>query len=639
MPSRFNRKAEIGTYHNASDSNDMDNVFLTEKGWVYRHYKSEDFSRYWDEVLVPGDVPDAVVEGTSNAPLSDFMDADDKIHFENTDGEGNLTTDGQPDITYSPDFAGQPKVFTPLGSIEVVLTHNFPDAGNTIHDHEVGAFHAEVTFKPADDHPLATLDDVEDGLEFHWTHDGIHNDGDDIVGRDGEDVSYKFDSVGHHVVSVVVTGDNISNSGTAGDTDEFEVYGHIDSLSIDYQKKKPDDTWMRPDLTDLSKVITVSYEGSLEGPVTVTKVEFIDETDFVQEDWYTLELNDDNTFVFNPEFAYGGELEITVDHENLSEPYTERVPIETRITQMATKIIVPDLPSTLGGMNPGERSDWWMQPDLRYYGNNRESLKYIEGYGGTDPLKIDAEIINFGSETEGKVPADRVYITDFYPSAYPPNFNDDGEVYGHNNPGFVKSRSVGVRWYADTPYAATSTGHVGPAEIVRCHAVSPANYTSSVKYTIRAGGVDGSNIGDGGRPKIVLHEDDNPNLNWVGGYDIQDRDRLNRKIVLPSSVKEFILVMSGNNKADNIGSGWSLVMHNKDWTQVCRDSKYLPEEDRIKSPLTANQTMKVNIEAMRIDGFKNVRFSVLNIIYNGAPIEDQWWKRIDTDESLYLVLI
>ena len=38
----------------ASDSYDLDNVYFTEEGWVYRHYKYG--GKHWDEILVAGQV-------------------------------------------------------------------------------------------------------------------------------------------------------------------------------------------------------------------------------------------------------------------------------------------------------------------------------------------------------------------------------------------------------------------------------------------------------------------------------------------------------------------------------------------------------------------------------------------------------
>ena len=59
MPQRINIVGDLGTTKVASDSYDIDNIYLTEEGWVYRHFKSTDQSRWWDEILVAGQVVEA----------------------------------------------------------------------------------------------------------------------------------------------------------------------------------------------------------------------------------------------------------------------------------------------------------------------------------------------------------------------------------------------------------------------------------------------------------------------------------------------------------------------------------------------------------------------------------------------------
>lgn len=71
MPQRVNSLSDIGTAKVASDSYDIDNIFLTDQGWVYRHYKMHDESQYWDEIIVAGEVdPAATVDGVANTPVA-----------------------------------------------------------------------------------------------------------------------------------------------------------------------------------------------------------------------------------------------------------------------------------------------------------------------------------------------------------------------------------------------------------------------------------------------------------------------------------------------------------------------------------------------------------------------------------------
>lgn len=57
MPLRSNTQSDIGTSKVSSDSYDVNNIFLTDQGWVYRHWKGDPAStdRYWDEIIVAGE--------------------------------------------------------------------------------------------------------------------------------------------------------------------------------------------------------------------------------------------------------------------------------------------------------------------------------------------------------------------------------------------------------------------------------------------------------------------------------------------------------------------------------------------------------------------------------------------------------
>jgi hypothetical protein len=71
MPHRSNRKGDLGNYRPKSSVADIDNIFLTEEGWVYRHFKGnprDPKSRYWDEIIVAGQV-DRDEERPSTNPI------------------------------------------------------------------------------------------------------------------------------------------------------------------------------------------------------------------------------------------------------------------------------------------------------------------------------------------------------------------------------------------------------------------------------------------------------------------------------------------------------------------------------------------------------------------------------------------
>jgi hypothetical protein len=89
MPQRVNSKSDIGNTKRASDVYDVNNCFLTDQGWVYRHFKGDPAStdRFWDEILVAG-----------------ASDGDDDIEYSTETSKGSLLVD-------TPTFEGGPDTF------------------------------------------------------------------------------------------------------------------------------------------------------------------------------------------------------------------------------------------------------------------------------------------------------------------------------------------------------------------------------------------------------------------------------------------------------------------------------------------------------------------------------------------------
>lgn len=56
MPARSNRTSDLGALMSSSSVYDMDNVYLSDRGWAYRHYKNAAKTEFWDEILVAGEV-------------------------------------------------------------------------------------------------------------------------------------------------------------------------------------------------------------------------------------------------------------------------------------------------------------------------------------------------------------------------------------------------------------------------------------------------------------------------------------------------------------------------------------------------------------------------------------------------------
>jgi hypothetical protein len=93
MPQRVNSRSDIGNTKIASDTYDVNNCFLTDQGWVYRHYKGDPATtkRYWDEIIVAGEVDK---DDTDNAPVKEIQ------YSAETSGGSLLVT--------TPDFEGAP---------------------------------------------------------------------------------------------------------------------------------------------------------------------------------------------------------------------------------------------------------------------------------------------------------------------------------------------------------------------------------------------------------------------------------------------------------------------------------------------------------------------------------------------------
>ena len=61
----------VGNYPAKSDVADKDNIYLSDQGWVYRHFKNVAKTKYWDEVIWAGDVTNPPAE---NEPVDPFGD-------------------------------------------------------------------------------------------------------------------------------------------------------------------------------------------------------------------------------------------------------------------------------------------------------------------------------------------------------------------------------------------------------------------------------------------------------------------------------------------------------------------------------------------------------------------------------------
>lgn len=69
MPRRSNQQADLSALTDANPVYDLDNVYFSDHGWAYRHYKDETGALYWDEILVAGEalLDDGTPDTTADA--------------------------------------------------------------------------------------------------------------------------------------------------------------------------------------------------------------------------------------------------------------------------------------------------------------------------------------------------------------------------------------------------------------------------------------------------------------------------------------------------------------------------------------------------------------------------------------------
>jgi len=70
MPRSSNQTSDVGYTKPHGGDADRDNVYLSDQGWVYRHFKNEAKTEYWDEILVAGFVPSADSPDDFTYPVS-----------------------------------------------------------------------------------------------------------------------------------------------------------------------------------------------------------------------------------------------------------------------------------------------------------------------------------------------------------------------------------------------------------------------------------------------------------------------------------------------------------------------------------------------------------------------------------------
>jgi len=189
MPARVNTEGDIGTALPVSDAYDVDNIFLTDEGWVYRHYKNDALTKFWDEIIVAGEVDPAATIGTvPNAPVDSIGDASPTFEV----GDGNK------DVENSPNFGGgggSPPAPITIGTITV-------NGASTATDGDTETY-------------TATNSGTATGVSYSLAS----SEGGDVVS--GMDVT--FNGTGARTLTVTGTKSGATDSGTATGTKSVTV--------------------------------------------------------------------------------------------------------------------------------------------------------------------------------------------------------------------------------------------------------------------------------------------------------------------------------------------------------------------------------------------------------------------------------
>jgi len=164
---------ELRALLDASPVYDMDNVYLSEEGWIYRHYKSANKSRWWDEILFSGEVD---TTDADNAPVSATVSAGVKLG--SADYTPTLETgDNTPGFGYGDTIVdtGVPAPITPDTVIDEVSVSG--EAAPTIGDTETYTAVASGTVSSYSYVWLVTGGTIDSGqgttnIDVTWTASG-----------------------------------------------------------------------------------------------------------------------------------------------------------------------------------------------------------------------------------------------------------------------------------------------------------------------------------------------------------------------------------------------------------------------------------------------------------------------------------
>ena len=261
MPQRKNIKGDLGTTKVASDSYDIDNIYLSEEGWVYRHYKKADKSVWWDEIIVAGQAPtDAPDNALATNP--DKLGVEDNPPFE-------VGGDDINDFEYSPLY-GNDVTGGGVPSLDITGEGNEDTSGD---DGETPAPPAtEIDEVTVSGNEAPTNGDTEtytasvttstSDVTYDWT---ISAGGNIISGQNTDSAVITWNATGASTVSCEV-----------GSTDEtWNGVTQSDSLSVSVAPVPPPETSIGDvNLDTVPSSMTVgvdeTFAASISGDATVT---------------------------------------------------------------------------------------------------------------------------------------------------------------------------------------------------------------------------------------------------------------------------------------------------------------------------------------------------------------------------------
>ena len=174
-----------GNYPDASDVADKDNIFLTDQGWVYRHFKNPAKTKFWDEIIWAGYVDADVPENDPVDYLPDEPTADVTFLV----GDGYQFVEGPYPTSVTPPAAPT------IGSVGVA-------GPGTAVDGETKSYSVNVNGGTAT------------GFTYTWSVTG----GTVASGAGTDSVTVTFNAVGNATVSCSVASAGASNTPQSDDT-------------------------------------------------------------------------------------------------------------------------------------------------------------------------------------------------------------------------------------------------------------------------------------------------------------------------------------------------------------------------------------------------------------------------------------